>query len=80
MKLINEDRNEVAQPAPQPELCEADRMTILLKKKAQQLKGVDGNVLDAEYTTKKTQSGRAAKSIPGWRSSRKRISHFVNSR
>jgi hypothetical protein len=48
----DDSKKEAAQPAPQRELWEADRITILLKKKTQQLKGVDGNVLEAEYTTK----------------------------
>jgi hypothetical protein len=43
-----EDRKPTALPAPKRNLCEADRMTIAFKKKNQQLKGVDGDALDAE--------------------------------
>jgi hypothetical protein len=56
-----DDRKDATQHAPQPELCEADHMTILVKKKAQHLKGVDGNVLDAEYTTKKHAVRKSSK-------------------
>jgi hypothetical protein len=51
--LDDDDRKPTSLPAPKRNLCEADRMTIALKNKKQQLKGVDGDLLDAEYTMKK---------------------------
>jgi hypothetical protein len=41
-------------PVPNTDdLCEADRMTISLKKKEEQLKGINNKVLEAEFTTSK---------------------------
>jgi hypothetical protein len=60
--MVDDDvRKPVALPAPERDLCEADRMMILSKKKKQQLKGLDGDMLDAEYTTKKHAVRKSSK-------------------
>jgi hypothetical protein len=62
----DDDRKPAAIPAPARNLCEDDRVMIVLKKKKQQLKGLEGDVLDAEYTMKNMQSRRIARSINTW--------------
>jgi hypothetical protein len=48
-----DDRKPAAKPDTTINLCEADRMKIALKKNKGQIKGMGGDVLEAEYTTKK---------------------------
>jgi hypothetical protein len=59
------------------DLCEADRMTIALKNKEEQLKGINNKVLEAEYTTSKHAQKKEKMYKAGWQSFPRRRNHYA---